>query len=140
MINLSFRYSANLACGLGVIHIILGVLSALFSVCALFSGECYEVNMSAPGLWCGFIYVGAGILGLLASKKWYVRRQIFIFLLASTIALVSSASCIVITSVSIHNYKRRYEILSTLYLGCLRKNIFTHLFWSTVAFALIQFE
>ena len=109
-----FRYSANLVCGLGVIHVVLGVLSALFSVCALFSGECYEVNMPASGLWCGFIYVGAGILGLLASKKWYVRRQIFIFLLASTISLVSSASCIVITSVSIHNSRRRYKILETI--------------------------
>ena len=110
--NQPIRYSANLACGLGVIHVVLGGLSALFSVCALFSGECYEVNMSAPGLWCGFIYVGAGILGLLASKKWYVRRQIFIFLLASTVSLVSSASCVIITSVSIHNLKRRYDILN----------------------------
>ena len=88
-------------------HVVLGGLSSLFAVCALFSGECYEVNMSASGLWCGFVYVGVGILGLLASKKWYVRRQIFLFLLASTISFVSSASCIIITSVGIHNLKYR---------------------------------
>ena len=94
-------------CGFGVGHVVLGVLSALFSICALFAGECYEVNMSASGLWCGFIYVGAGILGLLASKRWYVRRQIFIFLLASTVSLVSSVSCIVITSLGIFTLKKR---------------------------------
>ena len=86
--------------------LILGVLSVLFSICALFAGDCYEVNMSASGLWCGFIYVGAGILGILASKRWYVRRQIFIFLLAATVSLVSSAACIVITSLGIVTLKR----------------------------------
>ena len=101
------RYSANLVRGLGVIHVVLGALSSLFAICALFSGECYEVNMSASGLWCGFIYVGVGILGLLASKKWYVRRQIFIFLLASTVSLVSSISCLIITSAGIHTLRKR---------------------------------
>ena len=86
---------------------VLGGLSVIFAICALFSGECYEVNMSASGLWCGFIYVGAGILGLLASKRWYVRRQIFVFLLASTVSFVSSTSCIIITSIGVHRLRRR---------------------------------
>ena len=92
------RYSANIVYGLGVIHLVFGALSAFFSICALFAGECYEANMLGSGLWAGFIYVGAGILGLLASKRWYVRRQIFIFLLASTVSFVSSIACITITS------------------------------------------
>ena len=95
------RYSANIVCGLGVVHLVLGVLSVFFAICALFAGECYEANMLASGLWAGFIYAGAGILGVLASKRWYVRRQIFIFLLAATVTLVSSIACIAITTMGI---------------------------------------
>ena len=64
------RYSASLVRGLGAVHVALGVLSASMAMVALFGGgNEAEANALASGLWAGFLYVGAGVLGVLASTR-----------------------------------------------------------------------
>ena len=65
------RYSASLVMGLGAVHVSLGVVSAGMAMAALFGGgQEAEANAMASGLWAGFLYVGAGVLGVLASTRY----------------------------------------------------------------------
>ena len=67
------RYSASLVMGLGAVHVSLGVVSAGMAMAALFGGgQEAEANAMASGLWAGFLYVGAGVLGVLASTRYIV--------------------------------------------------------------------
>ena len=78
-------------------------------------------NKHAVGLWTGVIYVGCGVTGVLAYTRWYVKRQILVFLLTSVVALAASIVSIAITSYGVHNRnarleRRRAEHLVTPYL------------------------
>ena len=73
------RYSASLVMGLGAVHVSLGVVSAGMAMAALFGGgQEAEANALASGLWAGFLYVGAGVLGVLASTRYVPRRMLSI--------------------------------------------------------------
>ena len=60
------------------------------------------MNEYASGLWTGVIFVGCGVTGVLAYSRWYVKKQIAVFLFASIFALAASVACIAITSVGLH--------------------------------------
>ena len=59
-------------------------------------------NKYATGLWTGILFVGCGLMGILAHSRWYVRHQILYFLVASILAVVFSAFAIAMTSYGIH--------------------------------------
>ena len=99
------RSSSSLVCGLGCVHIILGVLAASFTILALFVDP--EPHIYAAGLWTGVIYLGCGLLGVLAHARWYVRNQIFWFLLASILAATSAIAAIGITG---KVFKRKFYV------------------------------
>ena len=101
------RYSASLVLGLGVVHIIFGLLSSLFAIMGLFVEP--EVNRLAAGIWGGIIYIGCGIFGILANSKWYVRHQILWFLFASILALFSSIIVFSLTSKYLISYQELKE-------------------------------
>ena len=104
------RYSASFVRGLGAVHVVFGVLSSAFAIVALFGGE-DEVNGLASALWAGFVYVGCGVLGVLASTRWYIRRQIVMFLVGSLAAFGSGLTCIILTSIGIHSHGKRLKNL-----------------------------
>ena len=61
------------------------------------------------GLWTGVLYTGCGITGVLASTRWFVRRQIFVFLLTSIVAFVASVVSIAMTSYGVHLREARLQ-------------------------------
>ena len=63
----------------------------------------------AVGLWTGVLYTGCGITGVLASTRWFVRRQIFVFLLTSIVAFVASVVSIAMTSYGVHLREARLQ-------------------------------
>lgn len=95
------RYSANLVLGLGIVHIVLGFLCILFALLAIFTGE-EEANQFAAGAWTGPIFVACGLLGILAHTRWYVKWQIWLFLLASVVSTAAAVTCIFLTASGIH--------------------------------------
>ena len=61
------------------------------------------------GLWTGVLYTGCGITGVLASTRWFVRRQIFVFFLTSIVAFVASVVSIAMTSYGVHLREARLQ-------------------------------
>jgi hypothetical protein len=64
------RYSASLVLGMGVVHVAAGSLSVTLAMLAFFVEV--EANRSAAGLWAGVVYIGCGVFGILAAKRWYL--------------------------------------------------------------------
>lgn len=60
------RYSSSLVLGLGLVHLVLGVLSLFFGIGGLVLER--EVNEFGAGIWNGIAFVICGICGILGKK------------------------------------------------------------------------
>jgi hypothetical protein len=98
-----FRYSASLILGLGIVHVILGVLSLSFSILAVIFEP--RVNYYACGTWTAPFHVLCGIFGIYASTRWYINYQIIVFLVAAVASMAASVVCVYLTAAGIHFYK-----------------------------------
>ena len=103
------RYSANFVLGLGIVHVAFGLLSATFAILAFFSEP--DGNRYAAGLWAGIVYIGCGILGVLAHAKWYVREQIVYFFLGNLGAGASAIIAFALTIYGVHLRSFRVDFI-----------------------------
>lgn len=107
------RYSASFMAGSGCIHIILGLLNVTFGGLALFVEP--ESNQYGSGLWTGLIFVVCGVCGILSKTRWYVRSQIFYFVLGSFLAMMAALTSVVLTSLGVEMKKNRLNQIRAQY-------------------------
>ncbi|TRY69210.1 hypothetical protein TCAL_14235 [Tigriopus californicus] len=107
------RYSASFMAGSGCVHIILGLLNVTFGGLALFVEP--ECNQYGSGLWTGLIFVICGVCGVLSKTRWYVRSQIFYFVLGSFLAMMAALTAVVMTSLGVEMKKNRLNQIRAQY-------------------------
>ena len=95
-----YRYSASLIIGVGIVHVLLGILNLSFSLLAVIFEP--SANFYASGIWTSPFTLLCGLCGILASTRWYISYQILIFLLTSILSTAASGLCLVMTALGIH--------------------------------------
>ena len=95
-----YRYSASLIIGVGIVHVLLGILNLSFSLLAVIFEP--SANFYASGIWTSPFTLLCGLCGILASTRWYISYQILIFLLTSILSTAASGLCLVLTALGIH--------------------------------------
>ena len=98
--------SVDVTLGFACFHVVLGLIAATFGLIFLLGFDQEEWRASTEGIGCGIIFVFSGCIGLWAAKERKhnlakANDSIKIFLLASILSILTSASFILLTAAGV---------------------------------------
>lgn len=98
--------SVDVTLGFACFHVVLGILSMTFGLIFLLGFDQNEWRASTEGIGCGIIFVFSGCIGFWAASErkhnlTKANDSIKIFLLASLLSILTSASFILLTAAGV---------------------------------------